>query len=99
MLTSREKTKHTWLQLVYVTALFICGTLGTASGIKTAELDWIDNRNYPTGPYGFGNDYSNLPVSNMGFIAFTVAVWLQDGYLVSCESHLCSDNWADEEEC
>jgi len=82
MLADREKNRHTWVRLGYVTALFACGTIGTASGIKMAELSYIDNRNIPHGPNAFGGQFAYLPVSVMGFVAFNLAVWLQDGYLL-----------------
>ena len=65
-----------------MTILFALGTVGAAFLIKSAELRYIDNWGYPSRPNAFSNAFVWLPTTTEGFVAFVLAAWIQDGFLV-----------------
>ncbi|KZT33318.1 hypothetical protein SISSUDRAFT_993197 [Sistotremastrum suecicum HHB10207 ss-3] len=77
-----EKRKSEKFNLAYSTILFALVTIGNAGNIWTDQVVYIDNRNFPGGPNAFGEVYYSLPVTVMGFAAFILATWMQDGFLL-----------------
>jgi hypothetical protein len=83
----RSDKKWTILNIAFVTLSLALGTLGNAGSARTAQLTWIDNRNYPGGPNAFTVDQYNIPSNIFGDTGFVLCSWLQDIYLV-CENLL-----------
>src|ERR1700754_1628107 len=77
-----RKTKHSWISLVYITAIFVAATVGIASYIKILDLTLVDHR----GVIQKAAVLSYLPpftTAIPAFSSFMVIIWLQDGLLVS----------------
>ena|ERR1700761_5265443 len=81
--SSADTKKWTYINIAFVTLVFALGTIGNAGSARTAQLTWIDNRNYPGGPNAFTVDQYNIPSNIMGDAGFVLASWCQDSYLVS----------------
>lgn len=69
--------------LIYITTMFIMGTLFMAACAEMTQLSFVDNRNYSGGPAQYESDMFSIPVDNLGNVAYVVANWLADGLLVS----------------
>lgn len=52
--------------------------------MKFDELAFIKNRNFPGGPSAYlVKEGSFVPANLMSFAAYFIAMWMQDGFLVS----------------
>ncbi|TFK40274.1 hypothetical protein BDQ12DRAFT_734277 [Crucibulum laeve] len=80
--TTRSNLNKNGPLMLYISALFILGTLFMASAARMTQLAFIDNRNYPGGPAQFEVDMFSIPVDNLGNVAFVIANWLADGLMV-----------------
>lgn len=80
--SSADTKKWTYINIAFVTIVFALGTIGNAGSARTAQLTWIDNRNYPGGPNAFTVDQYNIPSNIMGDAGFVLASWCQDAYLL-----------------
>ena len=81
-LLSESRDKGKWFNIIYMTIMFTLVTIGNAGNIWNDQAAFVDNRNFPGGPNAFGETFYSLPQSVMGFVAFILATWLQDGFLV-----------------
>ena len=70
--------------------LFVMGTVNLATSIHFNQSAWIDERNYPGGPYMFLMEQQNTPVQTVGNTASVVASTLAEGLLVSLVSSIFS---------
>lgn len=81
-LTQKVKSRQTWILLTYISVMFILGTLYVASSSKSAELTFIDDRNFPGGPAAFEIVNFSIPINFMGSVVFVIANWLADALMV-----------------
>ncbi|KZV99267.1 hypothetical protein EXIGLDRAFT_250542 [Exidia glandulosa HHB12029] len=68
--------------LVYIFALFICGTLNLAFGIKWNQMIWIDNRNFPGGPNAFVGMMFSDPINVASNAAYVTGAILADAFVL-----------------
>lgn len=86
--TTRSNWKTNMSLLLYISSLFILGTLSVAAADRTTQIIFIDNRNFLDGPSVFGRVRFSIPIHNMGNAAFVIANWLADGLMASTYSYL-----------
>ncbi|EJC99624.1 uncharacterized protein FOMMEDRAFT_93135 [Fomitiporia mediterranea MF3/22] len=77
-----SRGKISWPYLTFVVALLACGTIQLAVLIKTDEMMFIDDRNYPGGPIAFGMADFSDPIQTTGDAAYIIANILADGVLI-----------------
>jgi hypothetical protein len=82
--TLRERRKvKTWpYWLAINTVLFISGTVNLACGINFNQLAWINDRDYPGGPFNFLVEQATRPVVTVGNCASIIAALLADAVLL-----------------
>ena len=68
--------------LVYISILFILGTLFMAACAQMTQLSFVQYRDYPTGPSGYENDEFSIPVDELGNVSFVLTNWFADALLV-----------------
>jgi len=68
--------------LVFITVLFILGTLFVYSLAEFTQLAFIEDRNYPGGPNMYEENMFWIPVDELGVVVFVMGNWLMDGLLV-----------------
>lgn len=68
--------------LVFNTFLFIIGTINLACSIRFNEDAWINDRNYPGGPYAFILEQQSMPILTLGNTCSIIASFMADGLLV-----------------
>ncbi|KZV92734.1 hypothetical protein EXIGLDRAFT_577114, partial [Exidia glandulosa HHB12029] len=68
--------------LLYVFALFICGTLNLAFGIKWNQMIWIDDRNFPGGPNAFVSIMFSDPINVTSNAAYLTGNILADAFVL-----------------
>ena len=78
-----RRGKQTTLLLSYITLLLVVETIYSVVQARTVELMYIDNRNYPGGPWQYFLDTQNLPV-NVIFIATLFLITFMCDLLVVC---------------
>ena len=74
---------HTIVVLGYITLLLIMETVFSAAQAHTIELMYIDNRNYPGGPWQYFLDNPELP-ENVLFYAMLYLIAFMCDLLVVC---------------
>lgn len=75
--------KRALLLLFYITLLFVIESIYTAVQARTVQLMYIDNRNYPGGPWAYFLATQNLPVNVMFYATLFVLTFLSDLLVVS----------------
>lgn len=78
-----HQSKIPWKWIVFNTALFVFGTINLATSIHFNETAWIDERNYPGGPYAFLLEQQNRTVQTVGNAASIITTTMAEGLLVS----------------
>jgi len=68
--------------LVFVTVIFILGSLLMGSNAKFTQLAFIENRNFPGGPSAYEQAMFWIPVDELGNVALVIGNWLMDLLLV-----------------
>jgi len=63
--TQRRSRKNALFMLGFITAVFIVQTMYVGVQSRTAQLAYIDNRNYPGGPWQWFLNSQSLPVNVM----------------------------------
>jgi len=80
---NRVEFKQRVLLLIYITIIFLLGTLFMCSLAAFTQMVFIDDRNYPGGPSAFENNMFSIPTDDAGNAAFTLSNWLCDALVVS----------------
>ena len=78
--TTRSTCKKKIPLLLIVFAIFMFGSFHSGYNMKSMQLAFIENRNYPGGPSAYKNDSHS---DTLGNIAYILMQWLCDGLLVS----------------
>jgi hypothetical protein len=79
--------RHSYFLLAYITTLLCIETVFQITQSRTVELVYVNNRNYPGGPWAYFLATQNLPI-NIVFIATIVSVtFLADLLVVSPTLH------------
>jgi hypothetical protein len=69
--------------IFYITLLFVIESIYTAVQARTVQIMYIDNRNYPGGPWAYFLATQNLPVNVMFYATLFVLTFLSDLLVVS----------------
>ncbi|KAG7100299.1 hypothetical protein E1B28_002074 [Marasmius oreades] len=69
-------------QMLYISFMFILGTIYIASNARTMELSYVLNRNYPGGPAQYSYYIYSQPITIVGLVAFFGANWMSDALLL-----------------
>ena len=79
-LQSRRKRRGRVMRylLVYTTILLCLASIFVAAGTWTVEEMYINNRNYPGGPWAYFLESQHLPQNVMFFVSFFVLTFLSD---------------------
>jgi len=72
-----------WGLASYTVIMFSLVTVYMATRLHVISVSYIDNRNYPDGPYSYLVDMSSGAVGLAYRITFRLNNWLADGLLVS----------------
>lgn len=79
-----------WGLAAHSTAMFTFVTIYTALNLDLQSVSYIDNRAYPTGPFGYQLFVSSDAINTVISLMFFLNQWLADGLLVSSAStQLC----------
>ncbi|KAF9461369.1 hypothetical protein BDZ94DRAFT_1263869 [Collybia nuda] len=62
----------------YITTLIVLETIWVSAAANTVQINWIDNRNYPGGPWQYFLDTQALPVNVMFYAFLFVMTFLSD---------------------
>jgi hypothetical protein len=76
------RSQHCYKRLIFVGLLFALGTINICFNMRTAQLTWIDNRNYPGGPAAYLQEQLGNPLLAVGDAASIIVSLLADGLLV-----------------
>ncbi|EPQ51899.1 hypothetical protein GLOTRDRAFT_21904, partial [Gloeophyllum trabeum ATCC 11539] len=68
--------------IVYVTVMFVLGTLFQASNSQFTQLAYVEDRDFPGGPAVYEEAMFYIPVDTMGNVAYVLSNWLADGLLM-----------------
>lgn len=69
--------------LAFITLLFVVESIFTGVQTRTVQLMYVDNRNYPGGPYSYFNATQQLAVNVMFEATLFVMTFLCDSLVVS----------------
>lgn len=75
--------------LIFNSLLFAIGTINLACSIKFNEDAWINEREYPGGPYEFIVQQQSRPILTLGNTASILASFMADGLLVHVFGQQC----------
>ncbi|GJJ11029.1 hypothetical protein Clacol_005260 [Clathrus columnatus] len=78
----KREPRKSWIFGAYITINFILGSIG--NGVNTVETQYafIDDRDFPGGPLAYSFATSSITVNVVGFVAYVVNAWFQDGLLL-----------------
>lgn len=85
---SRRRAKQ--IQLTFICALFVAGTLNMAGLAWSNAVGTLDYAMYPGGPYAYSLMHFRNPMFMLGQIPFAITTWLADGFMVSTAVALSS---------
>jgi hypothetical protein len=71
------RSQHLWL-LAYITLLLCLETIFEAVQARTVQVVYIDNRNYPGGPWAYFLATQNLPINVLFIAMLFVLTFLAD---------------------
>ena len=72
-----------WGLVSYTAIMFSLATVCIGMNLHILSISYIDNRDFPIGPYGYaGSIYFNA-INTIPNVAFCLNNWLADGLLVS----------------
>ncbi|GLB39844.1 hypothetical protein LshimejAT787_0703540 [Lyophyllum shimeji] len=83
LLARPKRGQSFWALIAYSSSLFPLATLAIAAVFKFSEMSYIENRNYPGGPYAFYRAYSSDYVNVLGEVSGTVFPWVADILMLS----------------
>ncbi|KAJ6625805.1 hypothetical protein B0H10DRAFT_591196 [Mycena sp. CBHHK59/15] len=83
-LMSRSVAKsRIWIfWLVFNTLLFSLGTMNLACSIRYNENAWVNDREYPGGPFNYLVEQQSVPFMTLGNVASILASFMSDGLLL-----------------
>ncbi|KAJ7625907.1 hypothetical protein FB45DRAFT_922612 [Roridomyces roridus] len=80
---TRARSTYMWIvSLVFNMALFCMGTINLACSIKYNENAWVNERDYPGGPFNYLVEQQAIPFMTLGNVASILASFLSDGLLL-----------------
>lgn len=84
----RQRGRQTLLLLCYITLLLIVETIFSVVQARTVQVIYIENRNYPGGPWQYFLDTQYLAINVIFYATLFVITFLCDLLVVSlCSSH------------
>ncbi|KAI0065072.1 hypothetical protein BV25DRAFT_1913714 [Artomyces pyxidatus] len=78
----RKARSHFTFLLAYITLLFILETIYIAVQARTVQIVYIDNRNYPGGPWAYFLASQSLAVNVMFYATLFVITFLSDALVL-----------------
>jgi hypothetical protein len=75
-----------WLFLIFISIMFVAGTLNFTGTWAMTQQDFVDNRLFPGGPTAYYLSHFSRPGSKMRSMAYVVANIFADGTMVSYSS-------------
>ncbi|EED84965.1 predicted protein [Postia placenta Mad-698-R] len=78
----RTNRRRHLILLVFISVLFILGTIFVYSLSEFTQLAFIEQRNFPGGPSAYENDMFWIPVDELGVAVWVIGNWLMDLLLV-----------------
>ncbi|KAH7927474.1 hypothetical protein BV22DRAFT_1007015 [Leucogyrophana mollusca] len=69
---------RTWCNLVYISTLFILGTLHTIASVWKVEVSYIGHDSFPGGPLAYVGTLWRDPVPQMGAVSYLISDWMAD---------------------
>ena len=79
---SKEHQRRRYFEIVYVCLDFACATLGTIPNFVLTTKSFVYHNDTPGEAALYMAEAFYNPFNDSGFVAFVIAAWLQDGYLV-----------------
>ena len=80
----QEVQSQIWIgRLIYSTLLFAFGTINLACSICFNQNAWINDREYPGGPFAYMIEQQSIPLLTLGNCASILASFLADALMVS----------------
>lgn len=79
---SMGKSRMWIFWLVFNALLFAMGTINLACVIRFNENAWVNDREYPGGPFSYLIEQQSLPFMTLGNVASILASFLSDGLLL-----------------
>ena len=81
--TRQSRGRQSLLLLVYTTILLSIETIFSAVQARTVQVIYIDNRDYPGGPWAYFLATQNLPINIMFYATLFILTFLSDLLIVS----------------
>ena len=81
--SQRKARKNALLILGFIVVIFIVETIFVGVQARTVQISYIDNRNYPGGPWAYFLATQNLPVNVMFYATLFIITFLCDTLVVS----------------
>ncbi|KAH8101223.1 hypothetical protein BXZ70DRAFT_117570 [Cristinia sonorae] len=83
LLQRKIRTRFTYFLLAYITVLCSLNLIYTATSMIGLQLCYIDNRNYPGGPFGYlTGPFTTHPDSILSLAAYIISSVMADGLLL-----------------
>ncbi len=70
-------------QLAYISLMLALATLYFAANTWITQVSWIDDRDFPGGPFVYRESTFLDPVGELGAVVYVIADWFAAGLLVS----------------
>ncbi|KAF9815214.1 hypothetical protein IEO21_04731 [Rhodonia placenta] len=80
--TNRSNFKQQLFLLLFISIIFILGTIFMGAQAKVTQQAFIEYRNFPGGPGAYEFVILSNPVYEITSVCFVVANWLMDAFLV-----------------
>ncbi|PPQ99851.1 hypothetical protein CVT24_009602, partial [Panaeolus cyanescens] len=80
-LRAGSRTKQAIFSLVYISIMFVFGTIYCAVNSREAQLEYVNFRNFPGGPAAYAIFIFSTPLNIVGAVSFFATSWMNDGLL------------------
>lgn len=68
--------------MCYIVILFALGTIGLGADLKFTEMAYVDDRDFPGGPYAFFVEENGITINKLVYGAYIANMWLADAIVV-----------------
>lgn len=79
---NRFNYKRQMFLLIFISVIFVLGTVFMGAQAKFTQMAFIEYRNFPGGPSAYENAEYSVPVDEIANVCFIVGNWLMDAFLV-----------------
>ncbi|TCD68583.1 hypothetical protein EIP91_010372 [Steccherinum ochraceum] len=78
----RNRPRQSYAWMMYISMIFILGSIANAMDMRMSQVIFVDNRNFPGGPGAYATTTFTVPVNIVCTAACVIGGWFMDALLI-----------------